>query len=80
MDLTRLLGSVEIVVPVLAFVAFSLQKWKTGMRDAWRNEAEAYKARAERLDEEIKILVAEVKALRDENRTLREQIAELLSR
>ncbi|MET9617124.1 hypothetical protein [Kitasatospora indigofera] len=80
MNLANLLNGSEVLVPVLVFLGFSLQRWKTGMRDAWREEAEAYKARAERLDQEVAKLLTEVRALRSENAELRDQIRELLSR
>jgi len=80
MNVANLLSGSEIVIPVLVFLTFSLQKWKAGMHDAWKEEAEAYRARAERLDEEVAKLVAEVKALRSENAELRGQISELLNR
>nr|BEK66825.1 hypothetical protein KPHV_40520 [Kitasatospora purpeofusca] len=74
MSITESLSGAEIVVPVAVFLAVSLQRWKTGMRDAWREEAEAYRARAERLDEEVARLVEEVRALRQENAQLRAEI------
>lgn len=80
MEVGTLLSGSEIVIPALVFLAFSLQRWKTGMREAWREEAEAYRARAERLDEEVARLVEEVRALRVENAALREEITELLHR
>lgn len=69
-----LLSGTEIVVPALVVLTVSLQRWKSGMRDAWREEAEAYRARAERLDEEVARLVAEVRELRRENAQLRAEI------
>ncbi|MFJ4666735.1 hypothetical protein [Kitasatospora purpeofusca] len=80
MNFADALNGTEILAPVLVFLAFSLQRWKSGMRDAWREEAEAYKARAERLDAEVAKLLSEVRALRKENAELREEITELLNR
>lgn len=74
MNITNALSGAEILIPALAFLAVSLQRWKTGIRDAWREEAEAYRARAERLDEEVARLVEEVRALRQENADLRREI------
>ncbi|CUW30082.1 hypothetical protein [Streptomyces sp. NPDC056069] len=80
MDLARLYGAAEIVAPLLVFIAFSLNRWKTGMRDAWRAEAEAFASKAQRQADEIVELRREVKELRRENAELRAQVAELLAR
>jgi cell division protein FtsB len=80
METTHLIGAAEAVIPVLVFVGFSLSKWKKGMHDAWREEAEAYKSRAERLDLEVMALTTEVRRLSDENAKLRAKIDELLAR
>lgn len=79
LDLAQWTAGAELLVPVLVVLTVSLQRWKTGMRDAWRDEAEAYRARAERLDEEVQRLVAEVRALREENAELQEQVRALLA-
>ncbi|MEU6633820.1 hypothetical protein ABZ905_36960 [Streptomyces parvus] len=70
MDLSFLSG-LELVVPVLVFVFAALQKFKRGITDTWREEAEAQKVRADRLAEQVAELTAEVKALRRENAELR---------
>ncbi|MEU7177022.1 MULTISPECIES: hypothetical protein [Streptomyces] len=80
MEFTRLIGAAETVVPVLVFVAVVLQKWKSGMRDTWQEEADAQRARADRLAEDVQALVEEVGKLRVENRELRAQVSELLNR
>ncbi|UJB43608.1 hypothetical protein [Streptomyces sp. A1-5] len=80
MDYTRLLGAAETAVPILVLIAFSLQRWKTGMRDVWHEEAAAQHARADRLAEDVKNLLVEVSKLRAENAELRAQVAELLNR
>jgi cell division protein FtsB len=80
MDFTHLFGVAETVVPILVFLAYSLQKWKAGLHDTWKSEATAQSERADRLDQDVKRLVAEVAALRAENAELRAQIAELLRR
>jgi hypothetical protein len=80
MNLTHLISAAESAVPALLFVAYSLQRWKSGMREAWRDEAEAYKARATRLDADVSILTAEVRRLSTENALLRDRIEELLAR
>ncbi|MBC9714509.1 hypothetical protein H9Y04_18280 [Streptomyces sp. TRM66268-LWL] len=80
MELARLYGAAEIVVPLLVFVAFSLRRWKSGMRDAWRQEAEAWALKAQRQADEIVELRHEVRELRRENAELRAQVAELLAR
>ncbi|WP_158835579.1 hypothetical protein [Streptomyces sp. NRRL S-350] len=74
MSITEALGGAEILAPVVVFAVFSLQRWKSGLHAAWREEAEAYRARAERLDEDVARLVAEVQALRRENAQLRAEI------
>jgi hypothetical protein len=80
MNLTHLITAAESAAPALLFVAYSLQRWKSGMREAWRDEAEAYKARATRLDADVSILTAEVRRLSDENALLRNRIEDLLAR
>ncbi|MFG2183067.1 hypothetical protein ACGFLS_30710 [Streptomyces abikoensis] len=94
MDYTRLLGAAETTVPILVFLAYSLQRWKAGMREAWREEANEQRARADRfaedvneqraradrLAEDVKSLLVEVTKLRAENAELRAQVAELLNR
>lgn len=80
MDLSHLIGAAEGAIPVLVFVSYSLQRWKRGMRETWRDEAEAYKSRAARLDVDVSILTAEVRRLSEENALLRTRIEELLAR
>ncbi|MFI2242382.1 hypothetical protein [Streptomyces chrestomyceticus] len=71
MDFSSVPAGLEIVVPVLVFVFASLQKWKRGITDTWREEAEAQKLRADRLAEQVHGLSEEIKALRRENAELR---------
>lgn len=70
MDLSLPAG-LEVVVPVLVFVAVALQKWKRGITDSWRDVAESYKLRADLLAEQVAELTVEVKKLRAENAELR---------
>ncbi|QPB09557.1 hypothetical protein CPT_Sycamore_017 [Streptomyces phage Sycamore] len=79
MDLSNLSG-LEIIVPVLAFLFVSLQKFKQGMTNTWREEAEAQKVRADRLAEQVHELGEEIKAYRRENAELRGRIDALLRR
>ncbi len=69
--LNNIPAGLEVVVPVLAFVAVALQKWKRGLTDQWRDVAESYKLRADLLAEQVEELTTEVKALRIENAELR---------
>ncbi|MCX5153705.1 hypothetical protein OG914_06730 [Streptomyces sp. NBC_00291] len=80
MDLARLYGAAEIVAPLLVFIGVVLARWQSGMRTAWREEAEAWASKAERQAEELAELREEIKELRRENRELRAQVAELLAR
>ncbi|WP_052509605.1 hypothetical protein [Kitasatospora griseola] len=64
-------STLEVVVPVLIFITAAGAKWKAGITDTWRDEAEAQRQRAERLHEEVADLYREVKALRAENAELR---------
>jgi uncharacterized coiled-coil DUF342 family protein len=70
-------GVAEIVGGAALFLMLVYRQVKTGARDAWRDEAEAQTARADRLTEEVSKLVVEVRALRDENAGLRHEVAEL---
>ncbi|MFI8452173.1 hypothetical protein [Streptomyces erythrochromogenes] len=49
----------------------SLQKWKTGMQNTWKDIAEAQAQRAALLESQVAELTKEVKALRAENAELR---------
>jgi septal ring factor EnvC (AmiA/AmiB activator) len=80
MDLTRLYGAAEIVVPLLVFAAYSLRKFRSGMEATWKEEAEAYRSKVERQSEELAALHKEVRELRRENAELRAQIDRLLAR
>jgi uncharacterized coiled-coil DUF342 family protein len=80
MDFARLAGIAETVVPIMVFLGFTLQKWKTGIHDAWKEEAATQRERADRLDADVRRLVTEVQSLRFENAELRAQIRELLDR
>ncbi|MFF4424167.1 hypothetical protein ACFY04_25860 [Streptomyces sp. NPDC001549] len=80
MELTRLYGTAEILVPLLLFLAVSLRKFRTGMQASWKEEAEAYRSKVERQSEELADLRREVRELRRENAQLRDQITELLNR
>jgi outer membrane murein-binding lipoprotein Lpp len=71
------MGGAEIVGGVVVFLMLVYRQVKTGTRDAWREEAEAQAARADRLSSEVATLVREVRALRDENAGLRKEVAAL---
>lgn len=71
MNFLSSLAGLEIAVPVLVFVFVSLQKWKTGMQDTWRDIAEAQAQRAELLEKQVAELTTQVQALRAENAELR---------
>lgn len=70
MNLMHLAG-LEVVVPVLVFMAVALQKWKRGITETWRDVAEAQKERGDALAAQVEKLTEEVKALRFENAELR---------
>jgi uncharacterized coiled-coil DUF342 family protein len=94
MDIDKYISGAELVIPALVVLAFSLQKWRAGMSDEWRKQAESYKETSEEWAEELRALRAEVRdlmhenaelraevhALREENAELRDQIQELLGR
>lgn len=80
MDLTRLFGAAEIVVPLLVFAAFTMRRFRDGMVASWKEEAEAYRSKVERQSEELAALHKEVRELRRENAELRAQIDRLLAR
>jgi predicted nuclease with TOPRIM domain len=69
-------AGLEILIPVLVYAAFALQKFKRGITDTWREEAEAQKERADRLAAQVEILTQEVKALRAENAELRKLLSD----
>ncbi|MFE2245245.1 coiled-coil domain-containing protein [Streptomyces lavendulae] len=77
MELPSLMGGAEIVGGAVVFLMLVYRQIKTGARDAWREEAEAQTAKADRLSADVKTLVSEVRALRDENAGLRQEVAEL---
>ncbi|MFE5621719.1 hypothetical protein ACFQ8S_06855 [Streptomyces virginiae] len=77
MELPSLMGGAEIVGGVILFLSLVYRQVKTGARDAWREEAEAQTAKADRLSADMQTLVTEVRALRDENAGLRKEVAEL---
>jgi cell division protein FtsB len=77
MELPNLMGGAEIVGGAVVFLMLVYRQVKTGARDAWREEAEAQTARADRLSNEVATLVTEVRALRDENAGLRKEVAAL---
>jgi cell shape-determining protein MreC len=64
-------AGLEVLVPVLVFVAVALQKWKRGITDTWKDVAEAQSQRAELLEKQVQELTNQVKALRAENAELR---------
>jgi hypothetical protein len=64
-------AGLEVVIPVLVYAAFALQKFKRGITDTWKEEAENQKRRADWLAEQVAELTAEVRALRAENAELR---------
>lgn len=77
MEISSLVGASEIVGGAALFLMLVYRQVKTGARDAWREEAEAQTARADRLSNDVQTLVGEVRALRDENAGLRTEVAEL---
>jgi uncharacterized coiled-coil DUF342 family protein len=77
MGLTDIVGAAEIGGGVALFLLLVYRQVKTGARDAWRDEAEAQTAKADRLSEDVATLVTEVRALRAENTELRKEVAEL---
>lgn len=80
MDLSTLVGASEIAGGAALFLVLVYRQVKTGARDAWREEAEAQTARADRLERELSRLTETVNELRRENRELRTHIDRLLSR
>jgi cell shape-determining protein MreC len=76
MNLSAIPSGLEVVIPVLVFVFASLQKWKRGITETWREEAEAQKLRADRLAEQVNELGEEIKALRRENAELRKMLSD----
>ncbi|MFD7257815.1 hypothetical protein [Streptomyces sp. NPDC059874] len=77
MELPNLVGIAEIAGGTVVFLMLVYRQVKTGARDAWREEAEAQTAKADRLSLDVETLVREVRALRDENAGLRKEVAEL---
>jgi uncharacterized coiled-coil DUF342 family protein len=72
-----IVSAAEIVGGACLFLLLVYRQVKSGARDAWRDEAEAQTARADRLSNDVQTLVTEVRALRDENAGLRNEVAEL---
>ncbi|MEW2406475.1 hypothetical protein [Streptomyces griseoviridis] len=80
MELSSLVGASEIVGGAALFLMLVYRQVKTGAKDAWREEAEAQTARADRLEHELTRLTETVNELRRENRELRTHIDRLLNR
>ncbi|MEV6419660.1 hypothetical protein [Streptomyces sp. NPDC051662] len=80
MELSSLVGASEIVGGAALFLMLVYRQVKTGAKDAWREEAEAQTARADRLERELSRLTEVVESLRRENRELRTHIDRLLNR
>jgi hypothetical protein len=78
MGISDLTGAAEIVGGACLFLLLVYRQVKTGARDAWREEAEAQTARADRLEKEVARLIDVVEALRSENRELRTHIDNLI--
>ncbi|MEV0126356.1 hypothetical protein AB0I16_33230 [Streptomyces sp. NPDC050703] len=78
MDLSTFVGASEIAGGACLFLMLVYRQVKTGARDAWREEAEAQTARADRLETEVARLIDVVEMLRAENRELRERIENLI--
>ncbi|WP_433858230.1 hypothetical protein [Streptomyces kronopolitis] len=78
MEFSNLIGTAEIVGGACLFLMLVYRQVKTGARDAWREEAEAQTARADRLEKEVARLIDVVEALRIENRELRTHIDNLI--
>ncbi|WP_030779333.1 hypothetical protein [Streptomyces sp. NRRL S-920] len=79
MDLTRLYGTAEIVAPLLVFMAVALRRFRTGMQASWREEAEAYRSKVDRQEQELSALRAELREVRRENQELHDRVRELLN-
>ncbi|MFI6861303.1 hypothetical protein ACIBKZ_15610 [Streptomyces sp. NPDC050421] len=77
MEFSSMVGASEIVGAVVVFLALVARQVKTGARDAWRGEAEAQTAKAQRLADDMAALILEVRALREENAGLRLEVGEL---
>lgn len=71
MNLDSIPAGLDVVIPALLFVFLSLQKWKRGLTDTWREIAEAQAQRAELLEKQVQELTVQVTALRIENAELR---------
>ncbi|QAX95005.1 hypothetical protein SEA_SEBASTISAURUS_17 [Streptomyces phage Sebastisaurus] len=80
MGISDAVGAAEIVGGACLFLMLVYRQVKTGARDAWREEAEAQTARADRLEKELSRLTEVVESLRRENRELRTHIDQLLNR
>ena len=78
MEFSSLVGASEIVGGAALFLILVYRQVKTGARDAWREEAEAQTARADRLEREVARLIDVVEVLRVENRELRMHIDTLI--
>ncbi|MGW3072742.1 hypothetical protein [Kitasatospora sp. NPDC001132] len=72
----NLSAGLEVAIPVLVWAVFALQKFKRGLTDTWREEAEAQKERGDRLAEQVEALTIEVRALRAENAELRKLLSD----
>ncbi|MER5258529.1 hypothetical protein [Streptomyces sp. NPDC002855] len=79
MDYARVYGALEIVVPLLVFMAVALRRFRTGMQASWREEAEAYRSKVERQEQELAALRAELAEVRRENQELHDRVRELLN-
>jgi hypothetical protein len=78
MGLSDMVGAAEIAGGVCLFLMLVYRQVKTGARDAWREEAEAQTARADRLENEVARLIGIVELLRKENGELRKRVENLI--
>jgi hypothetical protein len=78
MGLSDMVGAAEIAGGVCLFLMLVYRQVKTGARDAWREEAEAQTARADRLENEVARLIGIVELLRKENGELRARVENLI--
>ncbi|MFE9026223.1 hypothetical protein ACFYOA_08165 [Streptomyces iakyrus] len=76
--MTDLVGAAEIAGGAALFLMLVYRQVKTGARDAWREEAEAQTARADRLENEVARLIGVVELLRKENGDLKARIDRLI--
>ncbi|MEV6638095.1 hypothetical protein AB0M54_45970 [Actinoplanes sp. NPDC051470] len=74
-NVNTLLGTVAGVVALVALIAVAVVRWRSTSDEEtsrlWKGEAEAQKARADRLESGLADLTRRMTALEEENRVLR---------